>query len=225
MNEFKVGAFTIHVFEADQPDAPVVYLHGLEGLAVGCWPSLKEATDGNLSLVAITVPLDDWSQVLAPWSTPEGWPQYVACTKGAESYLKVLTEQIVLQAESFIKNPGERVLAGYSLAGLFTIWAFFYTDLFTKAATASASLWFPGFEKWFMDHSMKRLPEAIYFSCSVEEFDSDNPYLAPEKPTTLALVKWFQEHKVPTTLVLDPCNHYEDVVRRTKASILWTLAH
>lgn len=26
MNEFKVGAFTIHVFEADQPDAPVVYL-------------------------------------------------------------------------------------------------------------------------------------------------------------------------------------------------------
>lgn len=36
-------------------------------------------------------------------------------------------------------------LGGYSLAGLFSLWAAYQTNLFAGIAAASPSVWFPGF--------------------------------------------------------------------------------
>lgn len=35
-------------------------------------------------------------------------------------------------------------IAGYSLAGLFALYALYKTDVFTRVASMSGSLWFPG---------------------------------------------------------------------------------
>lgn len=225
MNEFEIGSLKIHVFPAATENSPVVYLHGLDGFALDVEPTLEDAYDGKVSLVVITIPYEEWSNLLAPWSTPDGWPQYVACTGGAPEYIKTFTGQIVPKAESFMQKPGERVLAGYSLAGLFAIWSLFETDLFDKIACASGSLWFPGFEKWFFTHQMKRIPEYVYFSISDEEFNSENKYLEPVKPTTIAVRNWFDRQGVETTFVLDPGDHYQDVLQRTSAAIFWVLNH
>ena len=36
-------------------------------------------------------------------------------------------------------------IGGYSLAGLFSLWAAYQTDVFSGFAAASPSVWFPGF--------------------------------------------------------------------------------
>lgn len=222
MQEFIVGDLKVHVFPAKNQGQPVVYLHGLEGFALNVQPLLDQETN-DYSLVVITLPYEAWSNLLAPWNTPEGWPQYVACTGGAPTYLPVLLNKIIPKAEGYLQQPSQRIIAGYSLGGLFALWIFFECDLFAKAACPSGSFWFPGFDQWFFEHKLKRIPQAVYFSGSEEEFNSSNKYLSPVKPTVNHIKDWLSKQGCKTTFVLDPGNHYEDVLNRTAQGILWCL--
>lgn len=186
---------------------------------------LQNTDRQEFSLVTITVPDDQWSDLLAPWPTPTGWPQYVACGSGAKEYLRVFVEQIIPEAEKRLEPISWRGIAGYSLAGLFAIYASCLTPMFDRVASASGSLWYPGFDAWFNDHLPTRLPEAVYFSCGSEEFNTGNPYLSPVRETTQTLVKWFEAHGVQTILQINPGNHYTDVLQRTKTAVLWILDH
>jgi predicted alpha/beta superfamily hydrolase len=54
-----------------------------------------------------------------------------------------------------IKDPCKTyIIGGYSLAGLFALWASTRTDLFFGVAAASPSVWFPGFIDYMADHSV-----------------------------------------------------------------------
>lgn len=218
---------TVRVFPAKEEGAWTVYLHGMDGFAADTLPVIQTQTKVPFSLVTITLSYGEWSDLLAPWSTPEGWPQYVACVGDGPEYIRKFAEKIVPEAEKRLKNPGKRIMAGYSLAGLFAIWTMFETDLFDRIVSASGSLWFPGFQKWFFEHTgqIKKMPESIYFSCSEEEFNSENEYLSPVKPTTEAIRKWCAENGIESVFVLDPGNHYEDVIERSSSGIVWSLLH
>lgn len=225
-HRFSVGDLRICIFDCHQPDAPVIYLHDLNGYGRQALPILKADHAPAFTLITVTVPEEQWSHILAPWTTPENYPPFVACTGGADDYLKILTGTIIPQCEAKIKQPGWRGIAGYSLAGLFALYAFCKTDhLFDRVSSASGSLWFPGFQTWFFEHVPAALPASIYFSCGTEEFASTNPFLSPVKPTTEAIEAWFEKQNVPTTFVLNPGNHYQDVNERTAAGIAWILEH
>lgn len=219
---FETDGLRICVFSSHQPDTPVIYLHDMNGTGRQILHYLDRSA---FSLVTITVPQDRWSDLLAPWPTPDGWPQYVACGCGAKPYLDTLGEKIIPEAESHLEPISWRGIAGYSLAGLFAIYAECLTPMFDRVASASGSLWYPGFKAWFEDHLPTRLPESVYFSCGSEEFNTTNPYLSPVRETTIALEKWFAAHKVQTTLQINPGDHYTQVMERTEAAVSWILDH
>lgn len=223
--QFELQDLNVHVFPSLSLHAPVVYLHGLDGYSRDVLPLLEKEDLPDFSLVTVTVPYDRWSVILAPWSTPAGWPQYVACQKGAPAYLPVFLQEIVPEAERRLREPGARILAGYSLAGLFALWVMCRTPDFSRVAAASPSLWFPGFRNWFLQQSVPALPESIFLSCSEEEYNTDNEYLAPEKPALEAVERWCREHDVPAVFQLDPGDHYQDVLQRTATAIAWVLMH
>ena len=55
-----------------------------------------------------------------------------------------------------LNNPGKKYyLGGYSLAGLFALWAAYQTDVFSDVAAASPSMWFPGFTGYMEEHHIK----------------------------------------------------------------------
>lgn len=224
---FSEGKLEISVFPAQKPESPVIYMHGMDGFAKDVLPLLDQQVQNaglpDFSLVTITVPYDEWSNILAPWNTPAGWPQYVACTGGAPEYLRIFTEKIIPEAEKHIEKPGPKMIAGYSLGGLFALWAEAKTGLFARLACPSGSFWFPNFISWFMKQNLPALPECIYFSSSEEEYNSENEYLKEEKPAIQALINWCHENQIRTDLVIDPGNHYEDVVKRSAAAIAWML--
>ena len=60
--------------------------------------------------------------------------------------LRFLTEQVIPTLEQQYPLPEnvKIILGGYSLAGLFALWASTQTDLFYGVAAASPSVWFPG---------------------------------------------------------------------------------
>lgn len=227
MEEFQMDQLTVRVFPSEEEGAWTVYLHGMDGFAADALPVIKAQTKVPFSLVTITLSYGEWSDLLAPWSTPKGWPQYVACVGDGPQYLHTLTDQIIPRAEKYLNKPGRRMMAGYSLAGLFALWSMFETNLFDRIVSASGSLWFPGFQKWFLEHTdeIKNRPESIYFSSCEEEYFTDNKYLSPVKPTTEAIRSWCSENGIENVFILDPGNHYEDVIPRTAAGIVWSLNH
>ena len=73
------------------------------------------------------------------------------CTGGADDYLRLLIEEIIPTAEKEIDGvPRWRGIAGYSLAGLFSLYAIYRTDLFSLVGSMSGSLWFPGMKEYIL---------------------------------------------------------------------------
>ena len=100
-----------------------------------------------------------------PWDCPAVFPKGDPFTGGADAYIHQLTEQILPEAERRIgSEPVWRGIAGYSLAGLFAIYTLYHTDLFSRAASMSGSLWFPGFSEYMESHSLAVRPDCIYLS-------------------------------------------------------------
>ncbi|MDY2610537.1 MAG: alpha/beta hydrolase-fold protein [Oscillospiraceae bacterium] len=62
--------------------------------------------------------------------------------------MRLLTEKLIPAAEKEINEvPRWRGIAGYSLAGLFALYAIYQTDLFSRVGSMSGSLGFPGIKE------------------------------------------------------------------------------
>ncbi|MCD8397614.1 MAG: hypothetical protein LUD12_10640 [Lachnospiraceae bacterium] len=69
---------------------------------------------------------------MTPWPIPPISKGDTPCSGGADIYLKQLTGELLPQIEASLLFPPEYcVLAGYSLAGLFAVYAAYKTDSFS----------------------------------------------------------------------------------------------
>ena len=70
------------------------------------------------------------------------------------------------EAEALLPGaPAWRGLAGYSLAGLFALYALYQTDVFARAASMSGSFWFEGIMEYVCSHEMSaNLTVCIFLS-------------------------------------------------------------
>lgn len=125
--------------------------------------------------------------------------------------------------EARIGHTGGRVIAGYSLAGLFSIYSLYRTDLFSRAISASGSLWFPHFKEFVFSNELKANPEKIYFSIGDRESHTTNPYLRRAEDDTRAMEEYFRHKGIETCFILNKGNHYKNVVARTADAISWSI--
>ena len=58
---------------------------------------------------------------------------------------------------AFASSAEKRVIGGYSLGGLFSMYAAVNTDLFGTVLSCSSSLWYPGFLDYLKEHPLKPL--------------------------------------------------------------------
>lgn len=176
-SEFSVDGRMVTVFKADNPCSPAVYLNSYddeEGEKV--WQELKNSSvDVNLIVISSL----DWNSDMSPYSASSVFRHAPDLSGGADKYLGLLTENIIPAAEE-ITGPVEwRGIAGYSLAGLFALYSLFMTDAFSRCASVSGSLWYPGFSSFAAQHEMMVRPQCIYFSLGDrEECRTRNPVLS-----------------------------------------------
>ena len=76
------------------------------------------------------------------------------------------------------------VIAGYSLAGLFALWATWNSGYFRRVASVSGSLWYPGFTDYIRNNEPKSGcgeksgPEKAYFSLGDRESRTRHPLMS-----------------------------------------------
>ena len=120
----------------------------------------------------------DWNSELSPWKAPAVFgSEDFGC--GAAELLKETKEQLIPALCDMIKAPATCagtgipvILGGYSLAGLFSLWAAYASDRFSAVWAASPSVWFPGWVRFASER--KPFAEHIYLSLGKKEEKTKN---------------------------------------------------
>ena len=196
-------------------DASVVLIqmvddYDLEGLATEV-AEIQRLTDTEFCLLAI--PVDNWNKDLSPWTAPAVF--------GKEDFgdgaKETLTEILKLTKD----NTKSYIIGGYSLAGLFALWAVYQTDVFKGAAAASPSVWFPG----FTDYMRERRPhtDSVYLSLGDKEEKTRNPVMAAVGDRIREASEVLKSQGVTTTLEWNSGNHFKDAALRTARAFAWVI--
>ena len=168
------------------------------------------------------VPVKSWNDELSPWEAPAVWGKESFGGKAADA-LRFLTEQVIpaLKQQFALPRNVRIILGGYSLAGLFALWASTQTDLFYGVAAASPSVWFPG----WMEFEQQRPIQAqhIYLSLGDKEEHTKNTIMAAVGDNIRTLHSRLTERGADCPLEWNSGGHFKDADLRTAKAFQWVI--
>ena len=211
---------TVDLFRPERvsSDTPLVLLltGGEDPAAI--WEKARRMTERDFCLAAL--PVTDWERELSPWRAEKVFRGGRDFGDGADETIRELEHEIMPELK---RTPGFRdmpcVIAGYSLAGLFAVYALYRTDVFSGAVSASGSLWFPGFLDYAASHAMPRTPGRVYLSLGDREKNTKSPVMRRVEENTAALHEKFCAGGVECIFELNPGSHFQDVEHRIAKGI------
>ena len=216
---FSVAGKTVTLYPAMQADQPLIVLNTYAGDGESVMRALDKADAEHINLLVIGNL--DWNHDMTPWDCPPLSKNGAPATGGADRYLALLLSEILPKAKRFIcGSPSRTCIAGYSLAGLFALYALYRCNAFDGAASVSGSLWFPDFRKFVTDHDMLSKPDRIYISLGDKEKKTRHPLLKTVQDNTEAIVNHYRQLGMDVTFEINPVNHFEDVDYRSAKGIV-----
>lgn len=224
MESIEIEGKNISIFGSENTGSPLVILntYGNEGESV--WNECQNLNCMPFTLAAIGNL--DWNNNMSPWENPALYKNDNAFSGGADAYLSLLSSKIIPAiCSSLGTKPPYIALSGYSLAGLFALYSAYKTDIFTKIASASGSLWFSGFAEYAESHVFIRTPVYIYLSLGDTEAKAKNKVLCTVQDNTERLYELYKSKNIPVTFELNKGNHFTDAAGRTARGIKWILEH
>lgn len=182
---------------------------------------LKAGADRPFALAALII--DAWNEELTPWTAERVFGKE-PFGDGAPETLRLIEEELIPEAERMFPSlsGGERILGGYSLAALFSLWCAYVSRSFTGIAAASPSVWYPGWMDYVRTHTP--LARNLYLSLGDKEYKSRNKMMA----TVESCIREYAgilsgSEGINATLEWNPGNHFVDADRRTARAFLWTM--
>lgn len=220
--EFYSGGKTITIFGAERRDVPVVFFNSVTNEGEQIYSACQEIQAPPFALAAVS--RLDWNKDMSPWAVPPVLKGDSPCQGGANEYLELLTSTVVPEVDKRLDGrTAYHALAGYSLAGLFAVFALYKTGVFSKAASASGSFWFPDFVDFATQNKMVQMPSCIYFSLGDREAKTSNPILTTVELNTKKLEEFYRESGINTIYVSNEGNHFKDANMRMAKGIKWIL--
>ncbi|MBO6014637.1 MAG: esterase [Oscillospiraceae bacterium] len=180
--------------------------------------AIRDLAPGH-SFRLLLFPVEDWNRDLSPWEAPPVFGS-MAFGNGAVKTLSWIEEELFPVLES-ARIPCDRVfLGGYSLAGLFALWAAYQTDRFSGVAAVSPSVWFPG---WL--ETAERgccLCPSVYLSLGDREEKTRNRTMATVGSAIRRQAELLSGTK-ESILEWNPGNHFNEPDVRMAKGFAWLL--
>ena len=216
---FNQGKYSCQVYKLAEESCPWVYTIAEPEDA----EELVKALLGQ-KLVLVTIAGITWEEELSPWPAVKSFHGGQDFTGGADSFIQLVAEQIVPQVEQRLGLiPKYRVVAGYSLAGLWSLYTLYKTASFQRVVCASGSLWYDGFLAYMQSHQMKKLPEKVYFSLGEKEKNTKNKRLAVVEERTYEAENLLHQKGVSTVFEKNQGGHFQDTTERLARGIRWVI--
>ena len=215
--QFLISGRTVEIFSSADGIAPLAILNTIQDEGEKIFDKCLEAGCKNFTLAAIGGL--NWNRNLSPWETPEIRNNRYSFG-GADEYISQLTGEIMPEILSKLpEKPEFTAIAGYSLAGLFALYAAYKTDVFSRVASVSGSLWFPGFIEFAQSHDFVKNPDFIYLSLGDTEAKTRDKNLSRVQKNTELLAGLYKSRGIQTIFELNCGNHFTDTIGRTAKGI------
>ena len=159
----------------------------------------------------------DWNRELSPWAAP---PVFGKVPFGgmAEETLSFVLACLLPELRVQLGADMKVCVGGYSLAGLFALWAATETNAFSGVAAASPSVWFPGWMDYVKANPIQA--KSVYLSLGDKEEQAKNPVMATVGDCIREQYALLQaDHSV--TLEWNPGNHFQDSEKRIADAFCW----
>ena len=230
-----ISGLSIHAQMSSVAGAPIVYLLG--DVADNSPVQVPE----GVSLVCIGVDL--WEENFSPWCAPRVFAKGPNFGDGAQKTLDTLINHVIPWTESELTDPPTyRVLVGYSLAGLFSLWAGVSQQVargcqhdataphvdapaatFQRIGAVSGSFWFPG----LLDYVDQQLSGGVvglthaYLSLGDREARTPNPQIMHVRENAELLASKLESVGITSTFELNRGNHFQNVEGRMQKALDW----
>ena len=144
----------------------------------------------------------------------------------SEEHLSFIKTCVVPFCESeygFASSAEKRVIGGYSLGGLFSLYAAVNTDLFGTVLSCSSSLWYSDFLDYLKEHPFKAPHPKLYMSVGDEEGVTATNLTNHQIQNTMTLKDWLEPKFQPNDFkfMLEEGNHGNNIPRRVERAIRW----
>ena len=220
MTSLTIEQKRVDIYPSAKPGSPVIYLNTFSNAVNSVYKNLMALGCPDFCLVAVSEL--KWDHDMTPWYMGPISKHDTPCTGGADDYLKLLLDEIMPEAEALLPGaPAWRGLAGYSLAGLFALWASTQTDLFYGVAAASPSVWFPGWMEFEQQHPMQA--QHVYLSLGDKEERTKNTVMAAVGDNIRALHSRLTERGANCTLEWNNGGHFKNADLRTAKAFRWAM--
>ena len=235
-----ISGLSIHTQMSSVAGAPIVYLLG--DVADNSPVQIPE----GVNLVNIGVDL--WEENFSPWCAPRVFAKGPNFGDGAQKTLDTLINQVIPWAESELTEPpAYRALVGYSLAGLFSLWAGVSQQVargcrpdevpsqpgaprvdalaatFQRIGAVSGSFWFPG----LLDYVEQQLSGGVvglthaYLSLGDREARTPNPQIMHVRENAELLASKLESAGITSMFELNRGNHFQNVEGRMQKALDW----
>ena len=205
---------SVCVFQPKEPCRTVIYLHSGQEEAERIWSLLRRPQP-----VLVSIETDDWNGSLSPWYAPKAFRGGEDFIGGAPKQRALLKERIIPAVEERLAGVMRRGIAGYSLAGLFALWAACETELFDCAASVSGSLWYDGFVSYLRRHPMRA--KEVYLSFGKRERFAKNVRLAAVEECTKAAAEIMRLQGVQVYTEYHSGGHFQNTAVRAAKGIIF----
>ncbi len=189
-------------------------------------PTSLEGLAGLLTCNVVTIPVAGWGARLTPWPAP-------ALYRGEEDYagqaaqtLEWLVAEALPAAEAKAGlSPRARAIAGYSLAGLFSLYAFVHDSRFAAVGCLSGSLWYDGWTEHLEGLAFPVAGRYAFFSLGTKERRGPQPRLKQVQVRTETCVRLLRQRGVRVDLTMNPGGHLSHIDERIRAGLTALDAH
>lgn len=190
---------------------PIVYAH--------MDPEEAAALAGRLDQVTLAaVEGANWNDDLTPWPGKAVFRGQPGFGGGAGAHLAKLIGEVIPRVEETLR-PSARMIAGYSLAGMFALYAALETAAFDAAASVSGSLWYPGFVEYV--EKAGTAPGCAYLSVGDRERLGRNPAFHSIEDCTRRVEAILSQRGAYTCFRCNPGGHFENSIGRMEDAVRW----
>ena len=235
-----ISGLSVHTQMSSVAGAPIVYLLG--DVADNSPVQVPE----GVSLVNVGVDL--WEENFSPWCAPRVFAKGPNFGDGAQKTLDTLINQVIPWAESELtESPAYRVLVGYSLAGLFSLWTGVSQQVargcqpddapsqpgaphvdapvatFQRIGAVSGSFWFPGLLD-YVDQQLNGGAVGLthaYLSLGNREARTPNPQIMHVRENAELLASRLESAGITSMFELNRGNHFQNVEGRMQKALDW----
>lgn len=221
IDQLFIGERTCRLFGSDRPACILIQPSARHENATLEAQADMIAALSAVPFVLVTVELEDWILDLMPWPD-RNISTHPDAGKRAQNTLNYILLSLIPELQGRY-GPLPIILGGYSLGGLFALWASAQTDTFQAVAAASPSVWIRDWIPFATTHAP--MADAVYLSLGDQEEHVKNPAIARVGDALRAEYALLQNQLSPArcTLFWEQGGHFSDSEGRLARAFVWCM--